>query len=233
MRVVDQKKTERQTEYVTLEEDASDMWRAYDLVEELRDGGVGVVPTDVGYAFVTTLRSRQGVQRILDMIDVDDPRKPLSLLCPDLAAIEKYTKGIDKFRFKLIKKALPGPYTFILQASSELPRVYIKSGKRRYKRETVGVRMPDDPVVLSILEQLGEPLLGSTVPVDPDLGEQLVCTNIAKESPNWCREVDFVIDAGMRPLGGDKSEELRGSTIYDLSGDEIEILREGQGPLLQ
>jgi len=211
-----------QAEYLIVEQDGSDIWRAADLIEILRGGGVGVIPTDTGYCFVTSIASHEGVQRILKLINAKDERKPLSLLCGDLPTIQKFAFGVDRPTFKLLKNCLPGPYTFILRASSNLPRMWIKSGKRKYRRETVGIRMPDDPICQAVLEQLGEPLLSLSVPVDETIGAQLVC--LATVRDNWCNEVDFTIDAGER------SVEV--STIYDLSAGERELVREGQGPLI-
>lgn len=208
-----------QAEYFSISADGSDIWQAMDIFQTLRDGGVGVMPTDTGYSFVTSVSSREGVPRILNFIDSDDQRKPLSLYCADLSTLSHYTAEVDRPTFKMLKGCLPGPYTFILPASGNLPKTYIKSGKRKYKRQTVGVRIPDDPVVQTVLEQLDEPLLGLSVPME-DGGAQLTCN--LDMSSSWCREVDFVLDAADRPVDV--------STIYDLTGDEPELIRQGQGP---
>ena len=169
-----------------------------------------------------------GVERILRLKGAADERKPLSLLCKDLATVDAYALGIDRPMFKLLKTYLPGPYTFILRASSKLPKQAYHDGKRQWKRSEIGVRIPGDAVCLAMLEQLDEPLLCSTVP-SPD-GE--VDFNPVEwcslDDADWCSQVDFVCDAGSRPVDG--------STVYDLSaiadGEEPELLREGLGELI-
>lgn len=130
----------------------------------------------------------------------------------------------DKGLFKLLKNCLPGPYTFILRASAELPKMVYAGGKKSWKRKEIGIRIPSDPVCQGVLEQLEEPLLCSTVPTVE--GEQMVCHSPADNSDaDWCREVDVVIEAGERPVDG--------STIYDFTSGELELLREGLGPILE
>ena len=222
------KKTAVEPEYVALEPDGSDAWRADAVVRTIQTGGVGVMPTDTGYTFVSSVTSKAGVERILRLKGAADERKPLSLLCKDLATVDAYALGIDRPMFKLLKTYLPGPYTFILRASSKLPKQAYHDGKRQWKRSEIGVRIPGDPVTLAMLEQLDEPLLCSTVP-SPD-GE--VDFNPVEwcslDDADWCSQVDFVCDAGSRPVDG--------STVYDLSaiadGEEPELLREGLGELI-
>ena len=144
-------------------------------------------------------------------------------MCRDLAAIDQYTRYQSRTIFKVLKKALPGPYTFVLPASEHLPRVLLKNGKRQWKRNTVGVRVPADAVCAAILDALdGEPLFCSSVPVSED-GDQLVCHGPLDVEGSWCSLVDFVVDAGPRPI--------EGSTIYDLAADDGPVLvRERLGP---
>ena len=209
-------------DYIRLEEDGSDTWRASDALEAIRSGGCGVIPTDTSYSFVTTVSSKEGVERILRLKGASHRKKPLSLLCRDLATIDEFALGIDKPVYKLLRSHLPGPYTFILRASPALPKVVYHDGQRQWKRSEIGVRIPDDAVCTSLLEQLDEPLLCSTVPTDEESGEQLICDLQLADS--WCTSVDFVLDAGPRPLDG--------STVYDLREEEPTLVREGIGPPL-
>jgi tRNA threonylcarbamoyl adenosine modification protein (Sua5/YciO/YrdC/YwlC family) len=224
--------------YTVLEEDGSDVWRADDAVAAIRSGGVGVIPTDTGYSFITAVSSKEGVSRILKLKGVSNGRKPLSLLCRDLATIQEYALGIDKTKYKMLRSYLPGPYTFILRASPALPKMVYHDGKRQWKRSEIGVRVPDDTVCAHLLEQLEEPLLCSTVPlgyttdaeddlrdevdVYPEAQVALFC-DVAAIGDTWCKEVDFVIDAGPRPSDG--------STICDMREEEPVLLRQGIGPL--
>jgi len=225
--------------FLEVEADGSDAWRCDRVVDIIKSGGVGVLPTDTSYAFVTSLSSKAGVERILRIKHEERCKKPLSILCADIASIDKYTYGIDRSFFKVLNKNLPGPYTFILPASSELPKMLFvdgKGAKKTKKRTTVGCRIPNDPVALSILNQLESPLLVSSVPNDEkvdgqegdegcDISEDawndggpddtMLCMNTASSS--WFRSVDFVVEAGERPEGG--------GTIFDLTEPD-------EGPLL-
>lgn len=186
------------------------------------------------YSFVTAVSSKEGVNRILKLKGASNGRKPLSLLCQDLATIQEYALGIDKSKYKMLRSYLPGPYTFILRASPALPKMVYHDGKRQWKRSEIGVRVPDDTVCASFLEQLEEPLLCSTVPLGLDTEDEdwaegypeaqvaLFC-DVAAIGDTWCGQVDFVIDAGPRPSDG--------STICDMREDEPVLLRQGIGPL--
>lgn len=209
-------------DYVRLEEDGSDTWRASGALDVIRSGGCGVIPTDTSYSFVTTVSSKEGVERILRLKGAANQKKPLSLLCRDLATIDEFALGIDKPIYKLLRSHLPGPYTFILRASPALPKVVYHDGQRQWKRSEIGVRIPADAICTFLLEQLDEPLLCSTVPTDEESGAQLVCDLQLGET--WCTSVDFVLDAGPRPLDG--------STVYDLREEEPALVREGIGPPL-
>ena len=209
-------------DYVDIQ-DGDVAWQCESVVQTLKSGGVGVIPTDTGYAFCARVNEKDAVRRLLDIKGADSGKKPLALLCRDLAAIDQYTRYQSRTIFKVLKKALPGPYTFVLPASEHLPRVLLKNGKRQWKRNTVGVRVPADAVCAAILEALdGEPLFCSSVPVSED-GDQLVCHGPLDEDGSWCSLVDFVVDAGPRPI--------EGSTIYDLAADDGPVLvRERLGP---
>ena len=230
-----------ETLYIECESDGSDAWRCQAITDILRRGGVGCLPTDTGYGFVTTIDSKAGLERILKRKGYLGCKKPLSLLCNDLSTIDQYCYGIDKQTFKILKAAFPGPYTIILPASSQLPKMMFldnKGGKHSWSRKSLDVRMPDDPVLRYVQEELGgTPLLVSSLPNDPndDLGEededdddfigaaQLQSCRIDYGS-NWCAQVDFVVDGGERPA--------EGSTIYDLTmTGEPKLLREGLGDL--
>ena len=211
-------------DYIDILPDSDDVaWQCESVVATLKSGGVGVIPTDTGYAFCARVNEKDAVRRLLDIKGADSGKKPLALLCRDLASIDMYTRYQSRTIFKVLKKALPGPYTFVLPASEHLPRVLLKNGKRQWKRNTVGVRVPADAVCAAILEALdGEPLFCSSVPVSED-GDQLVCHGPLDEDGSWCSLVDFVVDAGPRPI--------EGSTMYDLASDDGPVLvRERLGP---
>ncbi|KAH8056722.1 L-threonylcarbamoyladenylate synthase [Aureococcus anophagefferens] len=194
-------------DYLDVLADGSDAWRLDDdIIGTLNRGGVGVIPTDTSYSFVARVDSKAAVQRLLALKGDENRKKPLSLLCADLGTIDEYTRYTSKRTFKLLKAALPGPYTMILPASEALPRMIYKGGARRWKRDTVGVRIPDDPVCAHILSQVDGP--SSARPCrrrTTATSSSAACPSRATRRPGAL--VDFVVDAGARPI--------EGSTVYD------------------
>ncbi|CAN0392425.1 unnamed protein product [Ascophyllum nodosum] len=156
------------TLYIEVDDLASDAWRLEEAADILRDGGVGVIPTDTCYTFACDLHSRRGVERILKIKNEQGRHKPLTLLCKDISTMNIYARGIDKGLFKTMKAVLPGPYTFILPSTNEVPRMLqeYKHHKKTWKRKEIGIRLPDAPVLLNLLEKLDRPLLCGSVPAD-------------------------------------------------------------------
>ena len=162
------------TLHVTLEADGSDDWRLDEVADAIRAGGVGIIPTDSRYAFVVDLESRDGVQTLYDLKGAGNS-KPMSVLCRGFSDIDRYTQGFPdnvvagrQQPFKLARKCLPGPYTFILNAGKDLPKVCLVDPRSKAKnckvRKTVGVRVPNHPVTQALLARLDRPLLCGTVP---------------------------------------------------------------------
>jgi tRNA threonylcarbamoyl adenosine modification protein (Sua5/YciO/YrdC/YwlC family) len=217
--------------------DATEAWKTMDIVEPLNRGGVGVIPTETGYVLATRLDSKAGVERLLRIKGMHECKKPLSLLCSNLATIDQYCVlySLPKQTFKILKKNLPGPYTFILSAKKTLPKGIVfdsKGSKHSWKRDTLGIRMPSDPILRYFQDELyqGEPLLVSSLPHDNDDDEEEESNSfqhiitLQPDAP-WYDNVDFVVDAGPRPRDG--------STIIDLTSTngEPELIREGLGTL--
>jgi tRNA threonylcarbamoyl adenosine modification protein (Sua5/YciO/YrdC/YwlC family) len=224
-----------QTEYIEISR-PEDAWKTMDVVEILQQrGGLGVLPTDTGYGFVTPLESKEGLERLLRLKGLQSCKKPLSLLCSDLRTIDEYCFGIDKLVFKLLKKNLPGAYTFVLPAKTTLPKGIIVNDKGQkkhsWKRHTLGVRIPQDPILRYLQDELldGMPLLISSLPTDDDDEDgkkqtKTMMNCLLDKEASWFDEVDFVVDAGPRPMDG--------STIYDLTiRGEPTLVREGLGDL--
>jgi tRNA threonylcarbamoyl adenosine modification protein (Sua5/YciO/YrdC/YwlC family) len=185
-------------------------WLVARVVQALRRGDVVVLPTDTVYAYACSLSDRDASKRLYEIKDIQ-PSKRLSILVPDLRTASRYARDIPNPVFRTMRRILPGPYTFIFQASSEVPRIMLR------KRRTVGIRLPDCPIVLEILAELGEPLLTSSI----RSGAQeyvLDPLEIEAQSPS---EVALVVDGGRLPN--------EPSTVVDLSGDEPEVVRIGKG----
>ncbi|MGN1356795.1 MAG: L-threonylcarbamoyladenylate synthase [Succinivibrionaceae bacterium] len=180
-------------------------------VDVLKKGGVMVYPTDSGYALGCMLDNKAGFQRICHIRDVNKKHN-FTLVCPNISEISRYA-SVDNTQFRLIKRYTPGPYTFILRASKEVPHRVMNE-----KRRTIGLRIPDFPICTDLLKELGEPIMSTTL--------ILPGSEVAENDPYNIREildsqVDVIVD------GGYISEKP--TTVVDMAEDEIEIIRVGQG----
>lgn len=179
----------------------------------LRDGGLAAIPTDCAWSLVGHMGDARVLDRIRRIRDVD-VHHHFTLMCRDLSEIATFAR-VDNAQFRLIKSATPGPYTFILEATRELPRRILHP-----KRKTLGLRVPDHPVVSALLEALGEPLLGSTLLLP---GEDLPLTDSEDIRERLQHEIDLVLDAGH--CGTEPT------TVIDLSSGEPVLVRAGAGDL--
>ena len=177
----------------------------------LRDGAVIVYPTDSGYALGCHLDDKAAVTRIRQIRGLDEDHY-LTLVCRDLSEIAHYSR-VDNRIFRLLKDNTPGGYTFILEATREVPRRL-----QHPKRSTVGIRVPNHPVALALLEELGEPLLSSTL-ILPEANYPL--TDVDEIRAHLERQVDLIIEGGV--VGIDPT------TVIDLSGEAPQLLRRGLG----
>ena len=177
----------------------------------LREGAVIVYPTDSGYALGFHLEDKEAVTRIRQIRNLDEQHH-LTLVCRDLSELANYAR-VDNVQFRLLKNNTPGAYTFILQATKEVPRRL-----QHPKRSTVGVRIPDHPVALALLQELGEPLLSSTL-IMPDADYPL--TDVGEIREQLESRVDLVIEGG--------AVGLEPTTVIDLTGAAPQLLRAGRG----
>ena len=180
-------------------------------VELIREGAVIVYPTDSSYALGCQLGNKAAVDRIRHIRRIDE-RHHLTLVCRDLSELGTFAM-VDNRQFRLLKAATPGPYTFILNATREVPRRLVHP-----KRQTIGLRVPDHPVVAALLAELGEPLLSTTLQL-PDHAEPLNDAEQIRDSLE--HDVDLILSAG--------ACEMAVTTVIDLSGREPELVRQGLG----
>lgn len=185
------------------------------VVELLRDGGIIIFPTDTVYAFGCDIFKPSAVDKIARYKEKDSRRSDLSFICQDLSQISEYARMSDE-AFKLMRKNLPGPFTFLLQGSSRLPKLF-------KNKKVVGIRMPENNIALEIVRELGNPLMVSSIFTDDDTLEYLTDPELIEEK--FGMMVDMVIDGG---YGG-----LEPSTIVDCTDEEFEIIRQGKGQLNQ
>ncbi|HMO31473.1 MAG TPA: L-threonylcarbamoyladenylate synthase [Lacibacter sp.] len=181
-------------------------------VECLQKGGVIIYPTDTIYGLGCDITQHKAIERICRIKQVDPAKANLSFICPDLSDLSRYTKSIDTPLYRLLKQHLPGPYTFILPASKEVPRI-LKS-----KKDTIGLRVPDNAIAQAILQELGRPILSASLP--GDMVEEY--TDPELMHANFSKLVDLVVDGG---IGG-----MTPSTIVDCTGEEPVVTRQGLGP---
>lgn len=179
----------------------------------LRDGAVIVYPTDSGYALGCHLDDKDAVTRIRQIRKLDEHHH-LTLVCRDLSEISRYAR-VDNSQFRLLKSNTPGSYTFILEATKEVPRRL-----QHPKRSTIGIRIPDHPVALALLEELGEPILSSTL-IFPD--DELPPADVGLIRELLEKQVELVIDGG--PVGVDFT------TVIDLTGGAPVLVRRGKGDI--
>lgn len=185
------------------------------VVEVLRNGGIVIYPTDTLYAFGCDALNVRAVEKIYALKGVDPQRNNLSIICYDLSDISEYAK-VNTATFKLMRKNLPGPFTFILNTTSTLPRIY-------KNKKTVGIRVPDNNIIRELVLQLGNPILTTTVrDKEDEILEYATDPELIHEK--WGEVVDIVIDGG---YGG-----LEPSTVVDCTGDLAEIIRQGKGELI-
>ncbi|MEX0942509.1 MAG: L-threonylcarbamoyladenylate synthase [Pseudomonadales bacterium] len=185
----------------------------HQAVDIIRAGGIVVYPTDSAYAIGCHIGDKQAVKRIRAIRQLEDDHN-FSLVCKDLSDLGMYAR-VSNAAYRLLKASTPGPYTFVLQATREVPRRLVHP-----KRKTIGVRVPDNVICHALLEQLGEPLMSSTLILP---GDEYPLTDPYEIRDSLEHQVDLVIDGGFCGL------EL--TTVIDLEEDMPKVLREGRGSL--
>lgn len=184
------------------------------VVKTLQDGGLVIYPTDTVYAIGCDALNVRAVEKICRMKGVNPQKSNLSIVCYDLSNLSEYAK-VSNAAFKLMKRYLPGPYTFILPTSNELPKIY-------KNRKEVGIRVPDNRIVRTIVRELGNPLLTMSVHDEEDEGLEY-STDPELIEEKYAGRVDLVIDGG---YGG-----LEPSTVVDCTTDGFTLLRQGKGEI--
>ena len=182
------------------------------IVEVLRNGGLIIYPTDTVYGLGCDITNTKALEKIARIKGVKLEKANFSFVCSDLINLSDYVKQIDSSTFKLLKRALPGAYTFIMQGNNNLPKDF-------KKKKTVGIRVPDNLIARTIVERLGNPIVSTSIYDEDDVIEYTTDPELIFEK--WQNLVDIVIDGGY----GDNTA----STVIDLSGDEPVVIREGKG----
>ncbi|KIO53154.1 L-threonylcarbamoyladenylate synthase [Flavobacterium hibernum] len=184
------------------------------VVKVLQNGGLVIYPTDTVYGLGCDITNSRALEKIAKIKGVKLEKANFSFICHDLSNLSDYVRQIDTSTFKILKRALPGPYTFILPGNNNLPKEF-------KKKTTVGIRVPDNNIVLEIVRQLGNPIVSTSIRDEDDVIEYTTDPELIFEK--WQNLVDMVIDGGY----GDNVA----STIIDLSEFEPVIVREGKGDI--
>jgi len=183
------------------------------IVEILKAGGIIIYPTDTVYGIGCDIHNHKAVEKVARIKNIKLEKANFSIICHDLSHLSDYARQVDNNTFKLMKSLLPGPYTFILTASSKVPRFFTD------KKKTIGIRIPDNKIILEIVKELGNPVLTTSVFGENDLLEEITNPELIHEK--FEDQVDLVID------GGSGGTIL--STIIDCTGDEPFVTRQGAG----
>lgn len=181
------------------------------VTEALNQGKVIIYPTDTIYGLGCDIFKRSAIDRICRIKNIDPEKSQLSFICYDLSDLSRYTKSISTPLYRMLKSYLPGPYTFILPASKEVPKI-LKS-----RKDTVGIRVPDNLIARTIVKELGRPILSTTLPVT--MIEEYTDPEVIYEK--FSKLVDIVVDGG---IGGSTP-----STVIDCTGDKPVMIRQGAG----
>ncbi len=199
---------------IRIYEENPDLRKIDQAVEILRKGGLIIYPTDTVYGLGCDITKVKALEKVARIKQVKLDKANFSFICYDLSNLSEYVRQIDTPIYKILKRALPGPYTFILKGNNNLPKAF-------KNKKTVGIRVPDNNIIRTIVKELGNPIVSTSIRDEDDVIEYTTDPELIFEK--WRDKVDLVIDGG---YGGNVA-----STIIDLSEDEISIVREGKGSL--
>lgn len=202
------------SQFIKIYEDKPNEAAVKKVVEILRNGGLVIYPTDTVYGLGCDITNHKALEKVAKIKGIKLEKANLSFICSDLSHLSDYVKQIDTSTFKLLKRALPGAYTFILPGNNDLPKVF-------KNKKTVGIRVPDNNIIRAIVKELGNPIISTSIHDDDEIVEYSTDPELIFEK--WQNQVDAVIDGG---YGYNIP-----STIIDLSGYEPVIVREGKGSL--
>ena len=199
-------------EFIKIYEDKPSEAAIKKVAEVLRNGGLVIYPTDTVYGIGCDITNSRALERLAKLNDIKLEKANFSFVCSSLSNLSDYVRQIDTSTFKILKRALPGPYTFILPGNNDLPKEF-------RKKKTVGIRVPDNNIVRQIVEVLGNPIVSSSIHDEDEVIEYSTDPELIFEK--WQNKVDLVIDGGYG--------ENVPSTIIDLTGYEPVVVREGKG----
>ena len=199
-------------EIIKLYEEKTDQKQLRRIAKAMKEGALVIYPTDTVYGLGCDITNKEAIEKIARIKGVKSDKANFSFICDSLSNLSDYTSQIDSGTFKLLKRNLPGPYTFILPGNNNLPGIY-------KKKKTVGIRVPDNAIATGLVRELGNPIISTSIKDDDEVLEYTTDPSLIAEK--WDKLVDIVIDAG---YGGNI-----GSTVIDLTTPEPTLIREGKG----
>jgi len=202
-------------ELIKLYEEKTDQRELNRIAKAMRDGAVVIYPTDTVYGLGCDITNKAALEKIAQLRGIKLEKANFSFICEDLSNLSDYVSQIDSATFKILKRNLPGPYTFILPGNNNLPGVF-------KKKKTVGIRVPDNNIAIGLVKALGNPIISTSIKDDDTLLEYTTDPSLIAEK--WDKLVDIVIDGGY----GDNI----GSTVIDLTTPEPTLIREGKGSII-
>lgn len=186
------------------------------VVEVLKNGGIIIYPTDTVYGMGCDITCSRAVEKVAQLKGIQIEKSNFSIICHDLSHLSDYSRQIPNDVFKLMKRNLPGPFTFILEGNSNVPKIF------KHRKKTIGIRVPDNSIIREIIRELGNPIVSTSIHDDDDIMEYSTDPELIHEK--FENLVDLVIDGG---FGG-----IEASTIVDVTGYEPVVVRQGKGELL-
>ena len=199
-------------EFIKLYEENIDPRKLAQIVNVLRSGGLVIYPTDTVYGLGCDFQNKKALEKLALIKGVKLAKADFSFICEDLKNLSDHVSQIETNKFKILKRALPGPYTFILPGSNSLPPMF-------KKKKTVGIRIPDNKIALALVRELGNPIVSTSIKDEDEVIEYTTDPELIFEK--WENLVDIVIDGG---YGGNEA-----STVIDLTGNQPLLIREGKG----
>jgi tRNA threonylcarbamoyl adenosine modification protein (Sua5/YciO/YrdC/YwlC family) len=186
------------------------------IVDVLRNGGLVIYPTDTVYGLGCDIFHHKAIEKLAKIKGLDAKKANFSFICEDLSQVAEYTTPISNQVFKIMKRNLPGAFTFILEANNKVPKIL------KNKKKTIGIRVPDNSIIREIVKELGNPVLTTSIRDDDDIIEYTTDPELIHEK--YADIVDIVVDGGYG--------NTTASTIVDCTGGDIEIVRDGVGELI-
>ena len=202
-------------ELLRIHEQNPEMRKIGKVVDILRNGGVVIYPTDTVYGIGCDLHNKKGIEKLVRLLGLNPNKLKLSFICHDLSEVAHYIRPISTHVFKILKRALPGPYTFLLDANNEVPKIL------NISKKIVGVRIPQNSISRTIVEELGNPIISASIKDEDEVVQYTADPEIIFE--RYKKLVDVVVDGGLSGVDP--------STVVDITTGEINLVRQGIGSL--